>query len=194
MNSMNGGLLYADKPTTHGRARLSRALLTLAIPPLACGFVIGLSWGSIGGVFVMPDYASTIFDDVLPKDANATAAESARSDLIDTTMLNVAGLVSMPFALVAVDRRDPVHLPQPEGQGRLLVGLRPLRRTQRRLLRLRLRVCAGDEGQGARGGGRERAREPHRRDRAGRGRRHRAGIGAVRAGRGGVECVYLAAQ
>ena len=42
MNSMNGGLLYADKPT-HGRARLSRALLTLAIPPLACGFVIGLS-------------------------------------------------------------------------------------------------------------------------------------------------------
>ena len=52
MNSMNGGLLYADKPTTHGRARLSRALLTLAIPPLACGFVIGLSWGSIGGVFV----------------------------------------------------------------------------------------------------------------------------------------------
>ena len=40
MNSMNGGLLYADKP--NGRARLSRALLTLAIPPLACGFVIGL--------------------------------------------------------------------------------------------------------------------------------------------------------
>ena len=27
---MNGGLLYADKPT-HGRARLSRALLTLAM-------------------------------------------------------------------------------------------------------------------------------------------------------------------
>ena len=32
-------LLLADKP--NGRARLSRALLTLAIPPLACGFVIG---------------------------------------------------------------------------------------------------------------------------------------------------------
>ena len=57
MNSMNDGLLYADKPT-HGRARLSRALLTLAIPPLACGFVIGLSWGSIGGVFVMPGFKS----------------------------------------------------------------------------------------------------------------------------------------
>ena len=42
---MNDGLLYADKPT-HGRARLSRALLTLAIPPLACGFVIGLSWST----------------------------------------------------------------------------------------------------------------------------------------------------
>ena len=37
---MNDGLLYNDRPT-HGRARLSRALLTLAIPPLACGFVIG---------------------------------------------------------------------------------------------------------------------------------------------------------
>jgi len=47
MNSMNDGLLYADK-STHGRARLSRALLTLAIPPLACGFVIGLSWGAAG--------------------------------------------------------------------------------------------------------------------------------------------------
>ena len=52
---MNVGLLYADKPT-HGRARLSRALLTLAIPPLACGFVIGLSWGALGGVLVMPGF------------------------------------------------------------------------------------------------------------------------------------------
>ena len=57
MNSMKGGLLYADKPS-HGRARLSRALLTLAIPPLACGFVIGLSWGSLGGVEIMPGFLS----------------------------------------------------------------------------------------------------------------------------------------